>query len=138
MFCVCGFFFFSLQTFSTLHSVETHIGRLHPDLKLCACGGCERTFRQPVSLKWHRSLHSTEKSFPCQYCGKTFGDKWNLKRNTFFHTGGFLMVESQLSNTYINSIADSCFSVLFFLLLVQERGLTYVKCAARHFVTSHT
>lgn len=62
--------------------------RLHSGDKPYKCEFCGRNFRQWGDLKYHcTSRHSEEKQYQCEYCGKDFARKYSLIVHRRIHTG---------------------------------------------------
>lgn len=62
--------------------------RLHSGDKPYKCEFCGRHFRQWGDLKYHCiSIHSEEKNYQCEYCGKDFARKYSLIVHRRIHTG---------------------------------------------------
>lgn len=62
--------------------------RLHSGDKPYKCEDCGRTFRQWGDLKYHStSLHSELRQFQCEFCGKDFARKYSLVVHQRIHTG---------------------------------------------------
>lgn len=62
--------------------------RLHSGDKPYKCDDCGRHFRQWGDLKYHStSIHSEQKQFQCEYCGKDFARKYSLIVHRRIHTG---------------------------------------------------
>lgn len=62
--------------------------RLHSGDKPYKCEECGRHFRQWGDLKYHTtSLHSDQKQFQCEFCGKDFARKYSLIVHRRIHTG---------------------------------------------------
>lgn len=62
--------------------------RLHSGDKPYKCEYCGRHFRQWGDLKYHCiSIHSDEKNYQCEYCGKDFARKYSLIVHRRIHTG---------------------------------------------------
>lgn len=62
--------------------------RLHSGDKPYKCEYCGRHFRQWGDLKYHCiSIHSDEKQYQCEYCGKDFARKYSLIVHRRIHTG---------------------------------------------------
>uniref|UniRef100_A0A3P8RS90 C2H2-type domain-containing protein n=1 Tax=Amphiprion percula TaxID=161767 RepID=A0A3P8RS90_AMPPE len=49
-----------------------------------------RPLRRPPPLHTPRYT----RPYPCQYCGKRFHQKSDMKKHTFIHTGGFVFTVS--------------------------------------------
>ena len=51
------------------------------------CKLCEGTFSKNSEFETHMvEEHTVEKSFECQFCGKTFLLEWRLKKHKLIHT----------------------------------------------------
>lgn len=62
--------------------------RLHSGDKPYKCEDCGRHFRQWGDLKYHSmSIHSEQRQFQCEYCGKDFARKYSLIVHRRIHTG---------------------------------------------------
>lgn len=62
--------------------------RLHSGDKPYKCEECGRHFRQWGDLKYHStSIHSEHKQYQCEYCAKEFARKYSLIVHRRIHTG---------------------------------------------------
>lgn len=77
-----------LQTYDMdVQIFQVHM-RLHSGDKPYKCEFCGRHFRQWGDLKYHCiSIHSEEKNYQCEYCGKDFARKYSLIVHRRIHTG---------------------------------------------------
>lgn len=51
------------------------------------CEICNKTYRQPASLRSHMLKHEDKKPFVCEICGKAMTQKSGYKKHMLLHTG---------------------------------------------------
>ena len=72
------------KTFSELKKLVLH-QRMHvpSSVKLLSCNHCEKIFNGAYNLKAHMVVHSGEKPYSCDMCGKSFAFNSCLRRHRF-------------------------------------------------------
>uniref|UniRef100_UPI0037E89DBB zinc finger protein 8-like n=1 Tax=Semicossyphus pulcher TaxID=241346 RepID=UPI0037E89DBB len=78
--------YFSGEEFSHSEHLAKHT-QIHTSEKLFICEVCGKTFRHGNSVAAHMRIHSEEKRYRCRICGKDFRHVGNLNVHTRIHTG---------------------------------------------------
>jgi len=78
------------QRFKTTGNLNAHLASCHdPEetglFKRFKCQFCPKTFRFPAQIMQHERVHTKEKPFNCDLCGKGFSVKCNLKAHLETH-----------------------------------------------------
>ncbi|XP_070708326.1 zinc finger protein 155-like [Pempheris klunzingeri] len=60
---------------------------IHTEEKQFGCDVCGKQFKQQGTLRTHMTIHTGEKPFSCDVCGKRFAKQGVLKKHMRIHTG---------------------------------------------------
>lgn len=53
----------------------------HSDYKKYKCTICPNEYKRSKDLKCHLSLHSGQRDYACQFCGRTFNNGSNCRKH---------------------------------------------------------
>ncbi|XP_055682160.1 zinc finger protein weckle-like [Lutzomyia longipalpis] len=74
------------KKFSTKGSVKVHLKSVHTNEKFFICEDCGKSFKTKTALNEHRIVHSNEYPFHCSYCPKKFKNLPAKKLHEETHT----------------------------------------------------
>lgn len=60
------------KTFGTKTRAKNHVLQIHNDLRRYACKYCEKKFRDSGTMREHEMIHTGERPWKCEKCGKGF------------------------------------------------------------------
>lgn len=59
---------------------------VHRSIFVCNFLGCQKHFKTKFSMNRHKVVHTKDKKFECEYCGKRFALYQYLKEHIYIHT----------------------------------------------------
>eukprot|EP00794_Sanderia_malayensis_P005375 gene5375-6047_t len=76
------------KAFASHAAHDSHVRRTHIKVKPCVCHVCDKAFSQSYELKFHMNIHTGQKPYSCERCGRCFSSPSSRDRHSTHNNCG--------------------------------------------------